>query len=165
MRTVYKTLMIILATSLALLVGAALTQIPFGVVRAQSENLPEVAAPLDKAPIVINLSSGPNNPHAALMALELAAQAVRDEREVTLFFSIHGVLFLKKNAAKELGFSEKRLEEIRAILNAGQVTAIASPQCLKAMGMTAAELPPKVSLATPDLLFGPLDRHGAVFSF
>ena len=119
-----------------------------------------------KGTLVINLTSGKEDPHAVTMALELAGHALDDNRAVIVFLNVRAPELAGKHLPTTCGLPGKPLipEMIGTLLKRGAVF-LCCPSCMKVLGVQEADLVPGVKLATKESLFGGLGEGAVVFSY
>jgi predicted peroxiredoxin len=125
---------------------------------------PTASAPA-RRPVLINVTSGMDDRHAVTMALQLAGHAVDQHRAVTLFFNVKGVAVCVEGVPmighKQTWMIADRIAELQ---QHGAIVLVC-PHCMKAMGITQADLIEGARIATADALFGAVDRGAAVFTY
>jgi predicted peroxiredoxin len=67
---------------------------------------PLLAAATAKAPILLNITSGPDSLHAVSMGLGLAGTALDHGHAVTVFLNVHAPAFAAKNADATLKYAD-----------------------------------------------------------
>ena len=119
-----------------------------------------------KGTLVINLTSGKEDPHAVTMALELAGHALDDHRKVIVFLNVRAPELAGKHLPATCGLPGKPLipEMISKLLKRGAVF-LCCPSCMKVLGVQEADLVPGVKLASREGLFGGLGEGAVVFSY
>jgi predicted peroxiredoxin len=102
--------------------------------------------------MLIHLTAGPEDPHRAMMALNMAAM-ISEHRPVLVYADIEAVRLLTADApAIEMEpFGSSR--DLLATLAARGVTIMACPGCLKKAGCGPADLAPGIRLAEKDAFF------------
>lgn len=102
--------------------------------------------------VLIHVSHGTDDPHRALMAMNMA-NLMADDHDVMLYFDIKGVEAVLKDGS-DLTYgpfksSKTQLEELRQ----KHVVVMACPMCLKAAGKTADDLAAGVQIADKSRFF------------
>lgn len=102
--------------------------------------------------VFIHISSGANDPHRVLMALNMAAMMSQD-RDVLVYFDIKGIEVVLKDAP-DLTYSHfpSSLTQLNNLLQKG-VPIYVCPGCLKAAGKTEADVMPGVMIAKKEAFF------------
>lgn len=119
-----------------------------------------------KSIVVLNLTSGKEDLHAATMGLQLAGHALADGRRVVMFFNVRAPELVIKKSNEHLSFGGnppigKMVEDL---LKSG-AEAMVCPSCMKVMGVDEGELMPGVKVATRESLFASLGSSTVVFSY
>lgn len=113
------------------------------------------ADPATRDGLFIHISSGPDFPHRALMALHMADKAsAAGNLDVFVYFDIKGVELVVEGFPEINfeGFPSSRV--LLARLQERHVPMAACPSCLKVISRTEAELIPGVQPASLDAFFG-----------
>lgn len=103
--------------------------------------------------VFIHLSSGPENPHRVLMALQMAKTMSDTGRAVLLYCDIDAVHMLLADAPELRMEPFEKASKLLADLIAAGVAVRACPSCLEAAGHTAESLREGVGLADADEFF------------
>jgi intracellular sulfur oxidation DsrE/DsrF family protein len=112
---------------------------------------PEVATNTDG--VFLHIKSGPDQPHAVLMALQMAVM-MSETQDVAVYVDIDGIGVVLRDAP-DLSFSHfpSSHTQIAALREKG-VPVMACPGCLKAAGKTGADLMEGVRVADKGTFFG-----------
>ena len=102
--------------------------------------------------IFLHVSSGLDNPHRVLMALNMAVM-MSEDRDVIMYFDIKGIEVVL-NDAPDIAYSHFPTShtQLAALAEKG-VTVMACPGCLKAAGKTADDLASGVQVADKERFF------------
>jgi predicted peroxiredoxin len=102
--------------------------------------------------VFIHVTSGPDDPHRVLMALQMAA-LMAETQDVALYFDIQGVYVLLKDS-EDLRYSHfpSSHEQIKKLVQM-KVPVMACPGCMKSAGKTAEDLMPGVMTANKETFF------------
>jgi predicted peroxiredoxin len=129
-----------------------------GEVRDQDESASQV--------MVLNITSGPEeDAHSVTMALQLAGHALDDGREVVLFFNVRGVSAPTKDLPEDLAFKDKPIKTLLAGLIERGAQAHVCPHCMKALGVSAADLIEGAIVTDREKLFTKIGPNTVVFSY
>jgi intracellular sulfur oxidation DsrE/DsrF family protein len=103
--------------------------------------------------VFIHVKSGPDQPHAVLMALQMAVM-MSETQDVAVYFDIEGIGVVLEDAL-DLSFSHfpSSRAQIAALAEKG-VPVMACPGCLKAAGKSGADLMEGVRVADKETFFG-----------
>ena len=102
--------------------------------------------------VFIHVSSGPDNPHAVLMALRMAT-LMSEDRDVLVYFDLQGARVVLQGAPNlTLAPFEPAHAQMQGLLDRG-VPLYACPGCLTALGHTPADLRPGVQVADKNAFF------------
>ncbi len=124
------------------------------------------AQPPPKPAIVFNITSGKEDLHAVTMALQLAGHALDDGREAVLFLNVRAPELARADLPESFAFGPNPpVKKMLADLLARGAQLIVCPHCMKALGMTEADLVNGAKVANRELLFGKLGPGTAVFSY
>ncbi len=109
-------------------------------------------APPARDGVLIHLTRGPEDPHRALMALNMAVMMAA-EKDVAVYLDIKGIELVLRDAPDVQfdGFPSS-LTSLQALQKAG-VMVMACPGCLKAAGKTPEDLMPLAHAATKECFF------------
>lgn len=102
--------------------------------------------------VFIHVSRGPEDPHRLLMALRMA-EIMADDRDVLVYFDIHGIDAVLKDAPDVQFEPFPSLAAQLKTLREKKVALLACPGCLKAAKKTEADLAEGVSVAAKDRFF------------
>ena len=102
--------------------------------------------------VFVHLSSGPEDPHRALMALKMAT-LMAETRDVCVYVDIKGVNLLTKDAPVLQKEPFPSSHEMIMDLVAKGVPVMACPACLKAAGLSPDNLMPGIKVADKDTFF------------
>ena len=123
------------------------------------------AAQEERHALILNLTSGEENLHAAWMGLQLAEFATLDH-DVTVFFNVRAPYLATVHAPEGLAFGDKSIREKITALQSAGARLVVCPACAGAMGYTEDDLLPGIAFADREAIFGPLSRRSAVvFSY
>jgi predicted peroxiredoxin len=102
--------------------------------------------------VFIHVSSGPDDPHSVLMALQMAV-LMANTLDVTMYFDIQGVYVLLKNA-HDIQYSHfpSSHTQIQKLVQKN-VPIMACPGCMEAAGKKPEDLMPGVKVANKDTFF------------
>ncbi len=102
--------------------------------------------------VFIHISTGSNDPHRVLMALNMA-NIMSQDRDVLVYFDIKGVEVVLKDAP-DLTFSHfpSSRAQLNNLLQKG-VPIYVCPGCLKAAGKTEADVMPGILIANKEAFF------------
>ena len=102
--------------------------------------------------VFIHIKSGPEQPHAVLMAMQMAS-IMAEERDALVYFDVDGIGVITHDAPNlsmaPFGSSHEALAKL---IDMG-VPVFACPGCLKAAGKTPDDLMPGVRVAEKDAFF------------
>ena len=102
--------------------------------------------------VFIHIQSGPDDPHAVLMGMQMASIMAAD-RDALIYFDVDGIGVVTRDAPDlsmaPFGSSHEKLAEL---IDAG-VPVYACPGCLKAAGKTPDDLMSGVRVAEKDAFF------------
>jgi predicted peroxiredoxin len=116
--------------------------------------------------LLLNVTSGTEDPHALRMALDLAGEALRQGRRVVLFFNVHAVPWAAKSGPGNLTFGDgPPLQEMLRERIAEGATVLVCPHCMEVARVTEDELLEGARTATPQTLFASLGPNTTVFSY
>ena len=119
-----------------------------------------------KSALVLNITSGPKDPHAVTMALQLAGHALDDERPVVIFLNVRAPVLASKKGPADLAFRDNPpiVKMLKDLMGRG-ATVLVCPHCMKAMGVTEADLIEGMQVASRETLFAQLGPNSVVFSY
>lgn len=116
-------------------------------------------------PLLLNITSGVDDPHAVTMALQLAGHGLDDGREVVLFFNVRGVKIPTTGLDPLLAHRDKPIRTLLAdCIKRGAIVYVC-PHCMKAMDIEQDQLVDRARVATSKTLFAGLDSNAAVFTY
>ncbi|MFW5683150.1 MAG: DsrE family protein [Phycisphaeraceae bacterium] len=102
--------------------------------------------------VFIHIQSGPDNPHAVLMGMQMASMMAED-RDTLIYFDVDGIDVITNDAPnlsmEPFGSSHETLAKL---IDSG-VSVYACPGCLKAAGKTPDDLMSGVRVAEKDAFF------------
>ena len=102
--------------------------------------------------VFIHIKSGPEQPHAVLMGMQMAS-IMAEERDTLVYFDVDGIGVITNDAPNlsmaPFGSSHETLAKL---IDMG-VPVFACPGCLKAAGKTPDDLMPGVRVAEKDAFF------------
>ena len=102
--------------------------------------------------VFIHISSGVNDPHRVLMALNMAV-LMSEDKDVVLYFDIEGIgVVLKDSEDIEYSHFPSSHTQIKTLLDKG-VKIMACPGCLKAAGKTGEDLMEGIHVADKETFF------------
>lgn len=109
-------------------------------------------AKVQKDGVFIHISHGTDDPHRALMALQMAA-VMSEDKDVLVYIDIKGVDIALKDS-QDIAYSHfpTSREQIKKLLDRG-VGVYVCPGCLKAAGKTGDDLMEGVKLADKNAFF------------
>ena len=132
---------------------------------AQAQKPPEQAGQARPC-LVLNITSGKDDLHAATMALQLAGHALDDGRDVVLFMNVRAPELARKDFSPTLAFHDNPpLQTMLKQLMERGATMLVCPHCMKVQGVTPADLLPGAEVASRETLFGNLGPNAHVFSY
>lgn len=102
--------------------------------------------------VFIHVSRGPEEPHRLLMALRMA-EIMADDRDVPVYFDIHGIDAVLKGAPDVQFEPFPSLAAQLKTLREKKVALLACPGCLKAAMKTEADLAEGVEVAAKERFF------------
>lgn len=113
------------------------------------------APPVSNDGLLLHVSHAADDPHRVLMPLSLAMK-MSGAMPVRLFFDIEGVKVLAKDGPNltHEGFEKGSKELIAELLKKPNVSIHICPMCMKAAGMTEADLLDGVVVANPKTFTG-----------
>lgn len=157
--------MVCLSAIAVLAIGFALHRGPVALAQdAEAEAAAEGGA--SKRPLLLNVTSGFEDPHSVTMALQLAGHGLESGRAVHLFFNVRGVQVLaRERKSPSVIFSDKPVAELLAKLVENGAKVWACPHCTRALGLGAEDLIEAAEFATAEGLFGIVDARAAVFTY
>ena len=126
---------------------------------------PETPKPEDPPVLVVNLTSGRDNLHAAWMGLSLAQHGLADGREVIVFMNVSAPPLASAKQTAGVAFQGNRFSETIAEIIGRGGKVIVCPACAELMGVKQEDLLPGVGMADRDSLFGRLNTRSVVFSY
>lgn len=134
----------------ALALSACLAAVPLVIGCQAAAPRSEIASVRDG--VLIHIGKGPENPHAVLMALEMAALMSAD-RDVLVYVDLKGVEAVMKDAP-DLTFSsfESSRTQIAGLLAKG-VPIYVCPGCLKALNRKPEDVIPGLRIAEKEAFF------------
>jgi predicted peroxiredoxin len=102
--------------------------------------------------VFVHVSKGDEDPHAVLMALQMA-NLMSPDRDVLVYFDVKGIGVVLKDA-KDLTYPsfDSSKAQLAALIRKG-VPLYVCPGCLKAAGKQAADVMPGVKVAEKDAFF------------
>lgn len=139
---------------------------------AGKSGAPAGHTPADQAPeasipttLFVNITSGKADPHAVVMALDLASQGLAVDKEVVLFFNVAGADIPTQSMPENVGIDGISVKErVRELMQQGVLVMVCS-HCMHYLGVAQSDLLPGAVMATPDLLFSKLDAGTVVFTY
>lgn len=139
------------------------------VVQAQDANRRPVVTPVTKvghSGLLINLTKGTDDLHAATMALQLANHGLDAKREVTIFLNVRAPELATRTLGDEAKFGDNPplREMLEALIERG-ATVIVCPSCMAAMAIEPDQFANGITTASRESLFGALKPNTAVFSY
>ena len=115
--------------------------------------------------VVLNIVSGPDQPHPVTMALQLAGHALDDGRAVVLFFNVKAVDVPLKSLPADLAYHDKPIAALLEKLIDRGATVLVCPHCMKAQGIDADDLVDGAEVADRLKLFRQIDAGAVVFTY
>jgi len=108
--------------------------------------------PVKRDGVFIHVRSGPDDPHAVLMALRMAT-LMANERDVLVYFDLRGVQVVL-NDSPDITFPpfDSSKAQLKVLRDRG-VPLYACPGCLKVAGKKPEDLMPGVKMAEKDGFF------------
>jgi predicted peroxiredoxin len=115
--------------------------------------------------ILINMTSGVDDPHSVAMGLSLANHALDAGHEVVLFFNVRGASVPTSKLPGDFSFNGDNIgEQLKGLIEKGADVQVCK-MCLGVMGASEGDVMEGASIASADSLFGALDANTAVFTY
>lgn len=102
--------------------------------------------------VMVHVKSGPDDPHAVLMALQMA-KVMSVDHDVLVYFDTHAIPLVLKDAPDVKYAQFAPLSEALGTLVARDVPLLACPGCLKAHGNEPKDLAVGVTVAKKEKFF------------
>lgn len=147
------------------LAGVAALLLPFGLTHVRGDV--DVVRPSEmQHTLVLNVTAGKDDLHAATMALQLANHGLDNGSKVVIFLNVRAPVFAAKDAPAALKFGDNPpVPEMLAKLIERDAQVLVCPACAKAMKVAEGDLIDGATFATRESLFGALDATAHVFSY
>jgi predicted peroxiredoxin len=159
--TRYRNLLVAAVFVVAVASGWMASHLASGQVRLATEK--PVA---DKGTLVINLTSGKEDPHKATMAMQLAGHGLADGRKVVVFLNVRATDLASKQAPAAWVFGKNPpLPDMLKDLIKREAVVMVCPHCMEALGTKKEDLVDGAQVASRESLFGSLGSNCAVFSY
>lgn len=126
---------------------------------------PPVAAASQPTTLLLNITSGKNDPHAVTMALDLAAQALERGHEVVLFFNVAGVEIPTHALSESVGIGDISVKQRLRDLVQGGARVMVCPRCMQYLGVPDTDLLPGAVVASAELFFSTLGPDTVIMTY
>lgn len=112
--------------------------------------------------VLVHITNGPNDPHRALMGLQMAA-LMSESKDVLVYLDVKAVdLVLKDSADVTFAHFPSSQTQLRRLLSGGNGVYVC-PGCLKAAGKTPEDVMEGIHIANKEAFFD--FTHGRILSF
>lgn len=115
--------------------------------------------------VLLNVTSGPNDPQAVWMALQLARHSLTAGRDVVIFFNVRGAQIPVRTLPPDMEHRDRIRQGLDSLLAEPRVTVLACAQCMQSFAVSPDDLLPGVRIATVENLLVPIDADTVVFSY
>ena len=124
-------------------------------------------AALGEPTLVINLTSGVDNPHSAAMGLHLAEHGLNADRRVIIFFNVKAVELARKDLSEDVALEQTGpLRDLIAKVTGEGAQGLVCPMCAEVMGVAQEDLAPNIKMVEDRMdLFSNLHANSVVFTY
>jgi predicted peroxiredoxin len=132
---------------------------------AQADTQATSDDPTSPGIVLFNITSGPDDPHAVTMALQLAGHTLDAGRDAVLFFNVRGVEVPITTLPDDLAFGDRPIKELlQSLMDRGAQVHVC-PHCMQALQVEESALMPGAQVTNRELLFANITSNTVVFTY